>query len=396
MDTDGWKNKMEEDRGTLIGIQMSAEGAQITWYHASLEEPQTLSLPGEGEDGLMNVPSEAWKGAMRGGRFGTQALARFLGTLIDMVPGEKQVRDLRIAITVPTLTQSLGDHIAAALEGMGFERRNIFLQDWKTSFYYYVVNMRRELWSGDVAFLRVKNQQIVGNILHIDRSVKPGVATIEEIASADVSERARGNMTEEAWDRERDRRLYDLLGRLFERRNVSTSYLYGNYFDRSWASRSFQYLTFRKHAFQGQNLFSKGACYCVMARMGYIKMPDLLFMGVDQISEEIGIRVRVRGKEQYQVLIPAGQNWYEAHCQIDIIPDEEQSVTILTTPADGGETVGHVLRLDHFPDRENRATRLRMTIYFTAPERCEVEVEDLGFGGFYPAAGRVWKRQVML
>ena len=387
---------MVDEKLTLIGIQMSAEGAQITWYNTTLSEPQTLSLPGEGEDGLMNVPAEAWKGAMRGGRFGTQALSHFLERIISTVPDEKQVRDYRIAITVPSLTQSLGDHLVAALECLGVERRNIFLQDWRTSFYYYVLNMRRELWNGDVAFLRVKNQQMVGSILHIDRSVRPGVVTIDEVASADVSERARGSMNDEDWNRERDRRLYELLGKLFERRNVTTSYLYGNYFDRSWAQRSFQYLTFRRHAFQGQNLFSKGACYCVMARLGYVKMPDLLFMGVDQISEDIGIQVRVRGKEQYQVLIPAGLNWYEAHRQIEVIPDGEQSVTILTTPAEGGERVAHVLRLDHFPERENRATRLRMTIYFTSQNRCEVEVEDLGFGGFYQPTGRVWKRQVIL
>ena len=71
-------------------------------------------------------------------------------------------------------------------------------------------------------------------------------------------------------------------------------------------------------------------------------------------------------------------------------------MTILTTPADGGETVAHVLRLDHFPERENRATRLRLTVYFTAQNRCEIEVEDLGFGGFHPSTGRVWKRQVIL
>lgn len=387
---------MEDEKRTLIGIQMSAEGAQITWYNPALAEPQTLSLPGEGEDGLMSVPSEAWKGAMRGGRFGTQALSRFLQRMIETVPGEISMKELCIAITVPSLSQSLGDHLIAALESLGAERRNLFLQDWRTSFYYYVVSMLRELWSGDVAFLRVKNQQMVGSILHIDRTVKPGVVSIDEIASADVSERARGDMNDEDWDRERDRRLYELLGKLFERRNVTTSYLYGTYFDRSWAQRSFQYLTFRRHAFQGQNLFSKGACYCVMARLGYTKMPDLLFMGVDQISEEIGIRIRVRGKEQYQVLIPAGLNWYEAHCQIDMIPDAVKSVTIFTKPSEDGETVGHVLRLDHFPERENRASRLRMTIYFTSQNRCEVEVEDLGFGGFYPPTGKVWKRQVIL
>ena len=41
---------MEDEKRILIGIQMSADGAQITWYNSTLTEPQTLSLPGEGEE----------------------------------------------------------------------------------------------------------------------------------------------------------------------------------------------------------------------------------------------------------------------------------------------------------------------------------------------------------
>jgi hypothetical protein len=392
----GITEHMEEEKSTLIGIQMSGDGAQITWYDRTLEEPQTLSLAGEREDGLLAMPADAWKGALRGGRFGMQSLSRYITRLIGMVPGRPQLQELRICLTVPNLTQELGDHLVECLESLGIARRNLFLQDWRTSFFYYVISMRRELWSGDVAFLRLKDEKIAGSILHIDRSVKPALVTIREIASADVSDRARAGLSQEDWDRERDRRFYELLGKLFERRSVTTSYLYGTYFDRSWAERSFQYLTFRRHAFQGQNLFSKGACYSAMMRVGLRQMPDLLFMGVDMVTENIGMRLRVRGREQYQLLIPAGVNWYEAHSRIEMIPDGEKSVTILTTPMEGGETVGHILRLDHFPERERRATRLRMTIYFTSAHRCEIEVEDLGFGQISPSSGRVWRRQVAI
>lgn len=387
---------MDNENLKLAGIQLSNEGAQITWYDKSLEEPQTLALPDEGEDGLIRVPADAWKGALRGGRFGSQALTRFLTRIIEMIPGETEMQDLRICVTVPSLTRALGDHIVSCLEGMGIERKNIFLQDFRTSFFYYVITRRRELWMGDVAFLRLKGEEMVGSILHIDRTVKPASATFQEVASADVSAAARGDRNDADWDRERDRRLYELLGRLYERRNVTTSYLYGPYFDRSWAERSFQYLTFRRHAFQGQNLFSKGACCSVMARLNLITLPEILFRGVDMISHSVGMRLRVRGREQYRVLIPAGINWYEAHSSLEVIPDDETSITILTTPAEGGETVGRVLRLDHFPVREPRATRLRMTLFFTSPECLEMEVEDLGFGQITPPSGKIWKRKVLL
>ena len=41
----------------LIGLQLSAHGAQLTWYGDELKEPQTLSLPGEMDNGLIEVPA---------------------------------------------------------------------------------------------------------------------------------------------------------------------------------------------------------------------------------------------------------------------------------------------------------------------------------------------------
>ena len=104
---------MDNENLKLAGIQLSNEGAQITWYDKSLEEPQTLALPDEGEDGLIRVPADAWKGALRGGRFGSQALTRFLTRIIEMIPGETEMQDLRICVTVPSLTRALGDHIVS-------------------------------------------------------------------------------------------------------------------------------------------------------------------------------------------------------------------------------------------------------------------------------------------
>ena len=96
---------MDDEKSVLIGIQISGDGAQITWYDRSLEEPQTLSLPSEGEDGLISVPADAWKGALRGGRFGMQSLGKFMSRLIGMVPGSPSMEDLRVSVTVPNLTQ---------------------------------------------------------------------------------------------------------------------------------------------------------------------------------------------------------------------------------------------------------------------------------------------------
>ena len=385
-----------EQKETFAGLQISREGAQITWFGDQLDEPQTLVLPSGGESGMQEVPVSVWKGIIMGGSYSLEKLAAFLKELLEQIPGKPDPGSVSVCVTLPELKPKMSENLAQAMEKIGVMRRNLYFQDWRTSFYYYVVNKRRELWNGDVAFLQYKNERMIGHILHIDRTVRPGIVSISEVASTDVSDSVRAGRSDEGWDKERDRLLYELLGRLFERRNVTTSYLYGTYFDRSWAVRSFQYLTFRRHAFQGQNLFSKGACCGAMARAGRIQMPDLIFSGVDMVPENVGIQLRVRGREQYYPLVNAGVNWYEAHSSCEIIPDGETSITVLTSPMEEGETVRHVLRLDHFPDRRNRATRLRMTLYFTSQKKCTLEVEDLGFGGFCPPSGRIWKREIRI
>lgn len=395
-----------EQEMILIGLQISGDGAQLTWHRGNMTEPQTLSLPGETECGMVEVPPQVWRQILfsPAAEHGSSPFAdmseaaQFMRKLLNMVPRVREAGpgQVRVCVTVPALNEQTGKNLTDILEEAGIFRRHIYLQDFRTSFFYYVVNKKKELWNGDVAFLREADGRMSGWILHIDKTKSPRTATLHEEASCDVSDKARAGRNDSDWDQERDRLLYELLGKLFERRNVTASYLYGSYFSGSWAKRSFQYLTFHRHAFQGQNLFSKGACYGALARCGRIKMPDILFLGADMVPVSIGIMVRIKGKSQYLPLIQAGESWYEAHGECEIIPESEKSITILSGSPDSEQKINHVLRLDHFPDRPDRATRLRLAVWFSSPTELNMEAEDLGFGSMYPATGRVWRRSVLL
>ncbi len=103
-------------------------------------------------------------------------------------------------------------------------------------------------------------------------------------------------MEEADWNKERDRLFFELLKKLFERRTVTVSYLIGDYFSKSWAERSIQYLCFKRHAYQGQNLYSKGACYAAMERAGLIAERGILFGGRDMIQVNLQMEMRIRGE----------------------------------------------------------------------------------------------------
>lgn len=382
---------VQERQEWILGLQLCGEYAQLSYYNSTMKEPETVDT----EEGgcLIPMPAGVWESAVEPSAL-LQPLTDFFAHCLKLAPGPAQIGDLRIMVTVPRLVPPLDARLPQALCDLGIERKYIFMQDYKSSFYYYTIHQKRELWNGDVALLEYTDETMSGYVLHVDRSTKPALVTVERAASQRMDAQARDGRGDEEWDKERDRLLFELLKKVFEHRNVVTCYLLGDYFDRSWAVRSFQYLCMRRHAFQGPNLYSRGACYGAMERMGQQAAPELLFMGADIVHENLGMNMRVRGKEVYYPLITAGVNWYEAHHVCEFIPDHEEAVTIITKPMAGGQEVRHLLRLKDFPDRPNRATRLKMTVYFVSASHCVVEVEDMGFGGFYRPSGKRWKREI--
>jgi len=372
----------------VVGVSLQEDQAQITYFYPSMREPEMLEA--EGEDGVSShvlpIPREVWRSACGLGE-GISTLSAFFRDTLGRVAGEDNFKAIHIMVTVPGLERLLSTRIPQALTMLGIPRKNIYLQDHQSSFFWYAVNQRKELYSADVALIEETGGKIRGYVMHIDRSKSPALVSIEQRQTLQLSENDRGGLEEDAWQKEKDRRFFEFLKKVFERKNVTTCYLIGHFFDPEKAPRSFSFLTSGRHAFMGDNLYSRGACYAAMERCALLPARDMLFMGRDIITDNISMYLRVKGKEVYYPLISAGINWYEAHCECDIIPDGERCITLRTKPMTGGEETAHMLVLDSFPERPSRASRLRMTIYFTDAKTCCLEAEDLGFGGFFRPIG---------
>lgn len=412
----------------ILGIELSEEYAQLTYYHQSVKEPVTLGSPSDAEQLLIPMAVrqdcdgvwQFWSGEPQteGQEPDQVRLSGIFGKIVRDEPIEDGGRTfeheeilavyfelcmarlrlltqntrVQVMVTVRELTERLNGVIVRALERKGLDRKQIYVQDYLSSFYYYAVNQKKELWYQDVALLEYEDEAIVGYVLHIDRNTKPAIAKVDKVARQPMDDGVRAGRAEQEWKKEKDRLFFELLKKVFERRTISTSYLMGDYFNKSWAERSIQYLCYKRHAFQGGNLYSKGACYAAMERAGLIGSRDMIFGGRDMIERNIGMEMCIRGKESFYPMVSAGINWYEAHHVCEFILNQEREIRIISRPMAQGDGIIHMMRLPGLPARPNRATRLRLTIYFSSPLRCNIEVEDLGFGGLYKPSGLIWKR----
>ncbi|MCD7717064.1 MAG: DUF5716 family protein [Lachnospiraceae bacterium] len=395
----------------ILGIDLNAEYAQVTYWHQSVREPETLGV----RDGTQQLPpgmeqteeypavDRVFEKIEKGEPIESNGIVYETGEILAAylrlcIADLKLLTDntvLHVMVTVRQLDESLNQVIVDALQRLGVDRKRIYVQDYLSSFYYHTVNQKKELWMQDVALLTWESEEVVGYVLHIDRSTKPAIASVDPVARQPMTEEVRAGRSEEDWNKEKDRLFFELLKKVFERRTVSVSYLMGDYFNKSWAKRSIQFLCTGRRAWQGMNLYSKGACYAAMERAGLIPPREILYGGMDMVDRNIGMEMRIRGKDSWYPLVNAGVNWYEVHHVCEFILHGEREIRLFSRPMDpNGLSVEHTMRLPGLPRRPDRATRLRLTVYFSSPSHCHIDVEDLGFGGLYKSSGMSWSRDV--
>ena len=234
----------------ILGMELNEQYAQLTYYHQSVREPVTLGtnadaqqyrmpnglrLTAQGKwqlfDGTPQIHGEEPDHCRICGVYGKadrgelieenghsfepeEILSIYFECCMAGLKLLTQNTKLQVMVTVKELTEERSSLLTGAWMRLGLARRDIYVQDYLSSFYYYTVNQKKELWYHDAALFTYEDEAIVGYILHIDKSTKPAIAKAECVARQPLDDSVRAQRTEENWQKEKDRLFFELL--LFE------------------------------------------------------------------------------------------------------------------------------------------------------------------------------------
>lgn len=282
-----------------------------------------------------------------------------------------------IVITVETLDAETVAVLQEVTKGLPIEDHRIRFQSHMESFYDYVIHQPEELWKHEVFVLDDQKQCLKSYRLYLNRRTKPVVAFIEEKDFDPLTEQD-GKV------------LLTAAEELLKNRTVSSVYLIGDGFDGEWAKEALRYLCMGRRVFQGKNLYTKGACYSAMekAEPGGLQ-DDYVYLGNDKLKSNIGMKVIGEGRERYFPLADAGVNWYDVGGEHEFLLGKEKEVRLMLTPLTGKDVRWVVIRLLDFPDRPERASRVRMRVFMESENCFCVKVHDLGFGEIFPSSGKI-------
>ena len=307
---------------------------------------------------------------------------------------EKLGRPDCITVTTRVADKTFMKAVYEALSMLGFEESRVSVISHTESYIYYTLSQKKELWVNDVALFDFNNDHFSYRKLSIARNKVPNIVTVKEI---DYSEEIDMSYLDSDKDkRSADEKFLSIINREFYKQIVSSVFLTGIGFYSDFAENSLVELCSKRRVFKGYNLFVKGACVAAMDKTHKKFSQEYIFQCEGRTKVTVGLMINHNSRNTAIALSKAGTNWYEAGAKAECILDETKSIQlVLSSPYDGC-TKNVRIDLNSFPDRPARTTRIAISLAYLNENKCEVVVEDLGFGEFFKATGIIVKETFVI
>lgn len=299
-------------------------------------------------------------------------------------------------ITVDELNPRMLELLQKVAEELPFDASVVSFQAREESFFSYMIQQPEELWLHQVMVLDASEDVLKVFRLEMNRRCTPVVAFIEknEYPEIDFGKQPKTKMALENFRSSMDGQILEIAKGCFRDRMITSVYLIGDAFAGEWCMETLRFLCRGRRVFQGNNMYSKGACYWAKEKEQQTELgKGHVFLGNDKVKANIGMKVIRDGVERYFAILDAGQNWYECKKEFDLILERGRELSFLITPLNGKEPRIAEITLDGLPDRPAKATRIRVDIICVSESQIRIHIEDMGFGEMYEASGLDWTEE---
>lgn len=386
----------------IPAVLCKREGAN-QWYYGK----DALRCANDGEGILVeNLLGQALEGEpvlIEGESFDPVALLalffrRSLGLLSQVASIE---RISALMITCETVDSRVLDVLKRMLAAVNLKTDKVAIQSHTESYYNYMLKQSRELWLNGSVLFDYRGSFVRTYRMECNRRTTPVVAYIKEeiIPFYPWEPSSQGSADQERLSAELDAAFLKVaettaLGGMTLGGQVESAYLIGDGFDQEWMKESLKFLCRGRRVFQGNNLFSKGACYGMQERLNPSDLgKEYVYLGRDMLKANIGMKVLRQGEESYYALLDAGVNWYESDYTMEFYMLSDNEITLQITPLIGKSVREARIIFDDFP---GNIARIRARFYLEAENLLIMEAQDLGFGELRHSSQRVWKERIEL
>lgn len=423
----------QSNEKVIVGYDLGDTYSQISYCIAGSDDVETLSLVAGGEN--YNIPTvlckrsgvNQWFYGKEAIRYAEENQGILLENLLSMAVDGEEVqiegtgydpvallalffkRSLgmlssvaspdklsALMITCEKLDYRMIEVLSSVVAALKLKTDKVLFQSHTESFYYYMIRQPGELWQEKTLLFEYQKDYVRIYGMECNKRTTPVVAYID---SEEVPISAYEPMPEIPKLREEKlERLDEEFLRVAEEACnscvISSVYLIGEHYSEDWMKKSLRYLCRGRRVFQGNNLYSKGACYGMLERLCTSEVGKAhVFLGNDKLRSNIGMKILRRGEESYYALLDAGINWFEAQQTLEFYMQEGNSIELVITSLTGKGSKTALITLEEL---KGSLSRLKLHLYLQAENKLIAEIEDMGLGELREATHHVWREEIQL
>ena len=373
----------------LVGCELNERYCQVSYYSEEQREPLTLE----------NVIYPADRLYERAVRRESEEIVRMLKICVQQALNQFDEIET-LVFTVPKLDMDITRMLKGIGQRLGISKANVCVQDYKESFCNYMLYQPKELWQYEAALFHCDRHEVKACMLRkLHTSYGQGrdlFVTVDEVATAQMEElSAIYPVLNVDRARQADAQFKQFIQGVFEKKLVSSVFLVGEAFENNWYPQSLKVLCNGRRAFLGNNLYSKGACYAAYKQtIGY--EDKIVYLDDTKMMDQMCLKLRVHGKDEWFPIVPWGIHWYEADTQCELLLENTDDIEIHIESLSSGEMRVERLSLEGLPKRTNYALRIQMKVIFSDEKLCKVIIKDMGFGEFFPATDFYVEKEIRL
>lgn len=390
-------NCAEEEKSWTIPTVICRHKTEDLWFVG--EEAYAHTLKGDGliVDKLVKLVRKEGHATLVDVRYEAKELLRLFIERAAAFPMREYGKDQisQLVFTVNWLEPRLIEALYNCGEALGVSRERVHIVSHSESFIYYILSQKKEIWTGTVGMFDLSDEKLRYYEMKVQRGLKKSTVVAEcenldEGFNLDILGTPSGG-------RLADTILCSCANRIMQKKSYSAVFLTGKGFEnRDWAEDFMKLLCTKRRVYMETALFSRGAAFKALDFTQERTSYPFTVICDGRLKHTISMNVLHKGQETSVVLAGAGETWFDRVATVDVIPDHQDTVDFTVTPLDVRRKKQVSIKLEGFPLRPERTTKVQVQISFLDDKTMDVRIKDRGFGELFPSSDIQIRQEVML
>ena len=400
-----------EANGLYIGIDIDENISQVCYYEREDQSVRPVYNTGDSPEFINATGLSELLAAQP---HPEDMIYKMIKALVDKAKEQTGNNGVEmLAVCLRDYSRKMRETAVKALDMMGIPKEKYILIGLSEAFAYYAFNAEPALFAQGAALFDYEQNGI--DAYFLQRISYKGNTILREIDRSVSSDTLASVVKKELLLKDVADEICGFLDKTLTENKTSSVYLTGPGFDADEIPQEILNLIGKKghRIFAGQNLFVKGACICALAKASPIADPfrragifrnmsisggsdpsggrhsSCIMACKNRITTGVGLRAFNKGESLIRTIIRPGANIDESSGEFECILTDENVLELELKELVANVAVIEKVDLSDIKKREDRMTRVSVSVYFPDEDNMEITVKDLGFGEARRAEGGI-------